>query len=145
MQAQDRRQAIEEILSSQEVHSQAQLAELLLEHGIETTQPMLSRDLRSLKVAKRDGCYQLFSSERVTPLEKLSSLLRNAVFAGPNLVIVQCEPGAASAVARALEAENVRGVLGSVAGDDSIFLAVESKVVGGQVVDRIEALLGEEL
>jgi arginine repressor len=48
-------------------------------------------------------------------------------------------------VARALEAENVRGVLGSVAGDDSIFLAVESKVVGGQVVDRIEALLGEEL
>jgi transcriptional regulator of arginine metabolism len=145
MQAQDRRQAIEEILSSEQVHSQAQLAELLLDRGIETTQPMLSRDLRSLKVAKRDGCYQLFSPERVTPLEKLSSLLRNAVFAGPNLVIVQCEPGAASAVARALEADGPRGLLGTVAGDDSIFVAVESKVAGGQVVDRIEALLGEEL
>lgn len=145
MQAQDRRQAIEEILSSEQVHSQAQLAELLLARGIETTQPMLSRDLRSLKVAKRDGCYQLFSPERVTPLEKLSSLLRNAVFAGPNLVIVQCEPGAASAVARALEADGPRGLLGTVAGDDSIFVAVESKVAGGQVVDRIEALLGEEL
>lgn len=145
MQAQDRRQAIEGILSSKAVHSQAQLAELLLDLGIETTQPMLSRDLRSLKVAKRDGCYQLFSAERITPLEKLSSLLRNAIAAGPNLVVVQCEPGAASAVARALEAESLRGVLGSVAGDDSILVAVENKIAGGQIVDRIEALLGEEL
>lgn len=145
MQAEDRRQAIEEILLDQGVRSQGQLAELLADRGIETTQPMLSRDLRSLKVAKRDGAYQLFSPERVTPLENLASLLRNAQLAGPNMVVVQCEPGAASAVARALEAEGIRGVLGSVAGDDSIFVAVESKVAGGRVVDRTEEILGVEL
>jgi len=145
MQAEDRRHAIEEILMAQDVRSQGQLAELLADRGIETTQPMLSRDLRSLKVAKRDGCYQLFSPERVTPLEHISSLLRNAQLAGPNMVVVQCEPGAASAVARALEAEEVRGVLGTVAGDDSIFVAVDSKVSGGRVVDRVETILGAEL
>jgi transcriptional regulator of arginine metabolism len=145
MQAEDRRQAIEEILLDQDVRSQGQLAELLAGRGIETTQPMLSRDLRSLKVAKRDGCYQLFSPERVTPLENLASLLRNAQLAGANMVVVQCEPGAASAVARALEAEQIRGVLGSVAGDDSIFVAVESKVAGGKVVDRVEGLLEAEV
>jgi transcriptional regulator of arginine metabolism len=145
MQADNRRQAIEEILLGQDVRSQGQLAELLADRGIETTQPMLSRDLRSLKVAKRDGCYQLFNPERVTPLENLASLLRNAQLAGPNLVVVQCEPGAASAVARAMEAEGLRGVLGTVAGDDSIFVAVDSKVAGGRVVDRTEEILGVEL
>ena len=144
MQAEERRQAIEDILMEQDVRSQGQLAELLADRGIETTQPMLSRDLRSLKVAKRDGCYQLFTSERVTPLEKLESLLRNAVLAGPNLCVVQCEPGAASAVARALEAEQIRGVLGTVAGDDSIFVAVESKVAGGDVVDVVGRIIGLE-
>lgn len=144
MQAEDRRQAIEDILMEQDVRSQGQLAELLMSRGIDTTQPMLSRDLRSLKVAKRDGCYQLFTTERVTPLENLASLLRSAILAGPNLCIVQCEPGAASAVARALEAEQIRGVLGSVAGDDSIFVAVESKVAGGDVVDVVERIVGME-
>ncbi len=145
MQAQDRRLAIEEILTSKDVHSQSHLAELLADQGIETTQPMLSRDLRSLRVAKRDGIYQLYSPERVTPLDKLAALLRNAVVAGANLVVVQCEPGAASAVARALEAEDLRGILGTVAGDDSIFVAVESKVAGGRIVDMIESYLGEEV
>ncbi|MFT7486250.1 MAG: transcriptional regulator of arginine metabolism [Candidatus Paceibacteria bacterium] len=145
MQANHRRDTIEEILMDQEVQSQGQLAELLLAKGIETTQPMLSRDLRSLKVAKRDGIYQLFNTERVTPLENLASLLRSALVAGPNLCIVNCEPGAASAVARALEAEELSGILGTVAGDDCIFVAVESKVAGGQVVDLVEHTIGEEL
>lgn len=145
MQADERRALIEEILTEQGVRSQGQLAEILASRGVETTQPMLSRDLRSLKVAKRDGCYQLFSPERVTPLENLGSLLRNAQLSGPNMVVVQCEPGAASAVARALEAEGVRGVLGTIAGDDSIFVAVDSKVSGGQVVDLVEAILGTEV
>ncbi len=145
MQANNRRDIIEEILISGEVQSQGQLAELLLQRGIETTQPMLSRDLRTLKVAKRDGIYQLFNTERVTPLENLASLLRSAQLAGPNLCIVNCEPGAASAVARALEAEGLRGLFGTVAGDDCIFVAVESKVAGGHVVDLVEHTIGEEL
>jgi len=141
MQAHERRAAIEEVLLEQGVQSQAQLAELLALRGIETTQPMLSRDLRSLKVAKRDGTYQLFSPERLTPLADLKSLLRGATAAGPNLCVVHCEAGAASAVARALEAECLSGVLGTVAGDDSIFVAVESAEAGAGVVQRVEGTM----
>jgi transcriptional regulator of arginine metabolism len=141
MQAQARRSAIRKILANQPIHSQGELAELLASQGIETTQPMLSRDLRSLQVAKRDGCYHLLPDERVTPLEALPSLLRGAQTAGPNLVVVSCEPGAASAVARALESESIPGVIGTVAGDDSIFVAVESKVAGTRVMQRVELAL----
>lgn len=141
MHAESRRAAIRKILSSTTIHSQSELSELLASQGIETTQPMLSRDLRSLQVAKRDGAYHLLTEERVTPLEALPSLLRSAQPAGPNLVVVRCEPGAASAVARALEAEAISGIIGTVAGDDSIFVAVESKVAGGHVLDRVELAL----
>ena len=141
MEAQKRRQAIRKILTNQTIRSQNELAEILAAQGIETTQPMLSRDLRSLEVAKQDGRYHLIQEERVTPLEALPSLLRSVQLAGPNLVVVHCEPGAASAVARALEAEELGGVIGTVAGDDSIFVAVDSKVSGGRVQDRVETIL----
>lgn len=141
MDAETRRQAIRKILTSQTIRSQNELAELLAKKGIETTQPMLSRDLRSLEVAKQDGRYHLLQEERITPLEALPSLLRSVQVAGANLVVVRCEPGAASAVARALEAEELSGVIGTVAGDDSIFVAVDSKASGGRVQDRVETVL----
>ena len=68
-----RRRAILEVLAEAVVHSQEELAGLLAARGFDTTQPMLSRDLRNLKVAKRGGVYQLVEDERVTPVEKLAS------------------------------------------------------------------------
>ena len=140
----ERRRTILEVLAETKVHSQDALAVLLAERGFDTTQPMLSRDLRTLRVAKRDGFYQLLGDERVTPLEELSALLRGAQEAGVNLVVVHCEAGAAQAVARALEAEDLEGLIGSVAGDDTIFVAVASGDAGARVRRRIEELLEEE-
>lgn len=136
-----RRRLILELLAEQPVHSQEELARLLGARGFETTQPMLSRDLRSLRVAKRDGVYQLVGNERVTPLAELATLLRGARQAGSNLVVVQCEPGAAQAVARALEAEELEGLVGSVAGDDTIFVAVNSSRSGAKVRRFVHSLL----
>ncbi|MEO2095471.1 MAG: arginine repressor [bacterium] len=141
MPAQARRAAIRKILLSTTIRSQSELAALLEAQGIVTTQPMLSRDLRQLQVAKREGCYHLLTEERVTPLEALPTLLRSARYAGSNLIVVHCEPGAASAVARALEAEEIEGLIGTVAGDDSIFVAVDSKTSGGRVLDRVATTL----
>jgi len=144
MHTQDRRRAIERILTTQEVRSQSELAQILEEEGVTTTQPVLSRDLRSLKVAKRDGAYQFLEAERFTPLEALGSFLRGVQLAGPNMVVVHCEPGAASAVARALEAEALGGVAGTVAGDDTIFVAVEDQTAGMLVAETVEATLEEQ-
>lgn len=136
-----RRQMIREILRSEDVRSQKDLAHSLAERGVQTTQPMLSRDLRSLGVAKRDGVYRWKDPERVTPLETLRALLRGAKSAGPNLVVLFCEPGAASAIARALEAEDLSEVIGAIAGDDTVFVAVSSKSAGQRVRRQISSLL----
>jgi transcriptional regulator of arginine metabolism len=138
--ATDRRAAIEALLRERPVHSQAELLDLLAERGFECSQPALSRDLRALGVAKVAGAYQLVEGERVTPLTTLRSLLREAR-AVQHLVLVRCEPGAASAVARALEAEELPGMLGTLAGDDTVLVAVQSQADGARVTRRVEELL----
>ena len=135
----DRRRTILELLEEHDVASQGQLLELLSGRGFAATQPQLSRDLRALHVAKRDGVYK--PSERVTPLDALAVLLRDARAAGPNLVVVRCEPGAASAIARALEAEEVEGLVGTVAGDDTVFVAVLGEASGGAIRRWIEGMI----
>lgn len=138
---QARRATIRQILAEQAVHSQAELLGELEAAGCHTTQPVLSRDLRALQAAKQGGVYQLLEGERITPLETLRSLLRDVRSAGHNLVVVICEPGAASAVARAIEAEESEGLVGTVAGDDTVFAAVTGENFGENLRERVLALL----
>jgi transcriptional regulator of arginine metabolism len=135
-----RRAAIRQILGERTVASQTELLTLLRTQGLDASQPVLSRDLRALRVAKRSGAYQILEEERVTPLGALASFLRSTSFA-EHFVLVRCEPGAASAVARALEAEKLRGVLGTVAGDDTVLVAVASRPAGARVRQRFHELV----
>jgi transcriptional regulator of arginine metabolism len=134
-----RRELVRTLLAEREVKSQAELLGLLAERGVQATQPALSRDLRALGVAKSGGVYRL--DERVTPLGRLASLLRGARTAGEHLLVVRCEPGAASAVARALEADEPDGLIGTVAGDDTFFVAVERATHAKRIQRRIEDLI----
>ena len=135
-----RRAAIRALLLERSVHSQVELAQLLEERGYAVSQPVLSRDLRSLRVAKAGGVYRVLESDKVTPLESLRSLLR-AVSSPRQMLLVQCEPGAASAVARALEAEEISGVQGTLAGDDTVLVAIASEASLARVRRRIEDLI----
>jgi transcriptional regulator of arginine metabolism len=135
-----RRRAIREILSDRAVGSQAELHALLKARKVGASQPVLSRDLRALRVAKRAGAYQILEEERVTPLGALASFLRSTATA-EHFVLVRCEPGAAHAVARGFEAEKLAGVVGTVAGDDTVLVAVSSPKAGARVRRRFESLL----
>ena len=135
-----RRAALRAILAEGEVKSQAELMLRLEELGIPASQPVVSRDLRKLKAAKRDGTYHVHDDERVTPLTALRSLLRGESSA-PHLALVRCEAGAAHAVARALEAEKIEGVVGTIAGDDTVLVVVTSPTVARRVRRRIADLL----
>jgi transcriptional regulator of arginine metabolism len=134
-----RRRTILEVLEGHEVANQVDLQELLEERGWTANQSQLSRDLRALHVIKQDGVYQ--TTERTTRLGALRALLRGAQAAGPNLVCVYGEPGSASAIARALEAEEVQGIVGTVAGDDTLFVAVDRKSSGAAVLALIQSLV----
>ena len=137
----ERRARVRALLTENAVPSQQELLSLLAADGVESTQPVLSRDLRALGAVKHGGRYVVIETDRVTRLEALRPLLRGADAAGPNLVILSCEPGAASSIARALEEEELDGLLGTVAGDDTIFVAVENDLRGHAVVKRVRDML----
>jgi len=135
-----RRAAIVEILQAAPIRSQEELLAKLEKRGFSASQPVLSRDLRALDVAKQGGVYQIVAAERVTPLEQLATLLRG-VDPVAKFLLVTCEPGAASAVARALESEELDGLVGTIAGDDTVLVAVESESAAKRVRTHIRSLL----
>ncbi len=137
----ERRRGLIDLLGKGEASSQAELIDALAKLGHSTTQPVMSRDLHAVGAVKVGGKYSLADGERCTPLETLSPLLRGASQAGPHMAVIHCEPGAASAIARALEGEKGLNFVGSVAGDDTVFVAVASKVNAGLVIDRILELV----
>ncbi|MCC7014066.1 MAG: hypothetical protein IT454_16030 [Planctomycetes bacterium] len=136
----ERRDAIREILREHDIASQDELIEKLERRGYRTSQPVLSRDLRALNVAKQAGMYRVHEEERVTPLEALRALLRSAKPVS-HFVMLRCEPGAASAVARALEAEALDGLVGTIAGDDTVLVASSSHAASQRVRRRVQDLL----
>ncbi len=136
----ERRDAIRDLLSEHDISSQEELIERLEKRGYHTSQPVLSRDLRALNVAKQAGVYRVHEEERVTPLEALRSLLRGETPVS-HFVLLRCEPGAASAVARALEAEALDGLVGTIAGDDTVLVASSSHAASQRVRRRVQELL----
>ncbi|MDP6368619.1 MAG: arginine repressor [Planctomycetota bacterium] len=136
-----RRAAVRALILDEEVPSQQELQCLLAERGVSATQSALSRDLRVLGAVKREGSYTFLGEELVTPLEKLAVLLRGVALAGDHMVVVTCEPGAASAVARALEAEEPAGLVGTVAGDDTFFAATDGRGTSRALERRLAELL----
>jgi transcriptional regulator of arginine metabolism len=140
--SEERRAAIRRLVLEGSIKSQAELRARLKAAGHRASQPVLSRDLRLLRVAKEAGVYRVREPERVTPLSALRSLLRSTGSAS-ELLLLRCEPGAASAVARALEAEEIEGVVGTVAGDDTVLVALESKAAAQRVKKRVAQLVSD--
>ena len=140
--SEERRAAIRRLVLENSIASQAELRHKLKVAGFTASQPVLSRDLRLLRVAKEAGIYQLREPERVTPLSALKSLLRSTE-AAREFLLLRCEPGAASAVARALEAEELDGVVGTVAGDDTVLVALTSRAALLRVKKRLGVLVSD--
>jgi transcriptional regulator of arginine metabolism len=142
-----RQQAIIELVSKKKIPSQAALAEELLKSGFEVTQATLSRDIAELNLAKMKGGYarpQDASSgglpaapDPVGTLKRLVTKIDSAF----NQVIVRTSPGGASAVALALDDRNYEGVLGTIAGDDTILIVTRSAEAAEVMVARLARTL----
>jgi transcriptional regulator of arginine metabolism len=113
------------------VTSQEQLQRLLADDGLRATQATISRDLRELGVAKGPDGYVIPSDEQRSPtggasLERaLAAFLVSAKAAGV-LVVLKTGPGHAQVIALELDRHTPDGILGTIAGDDTIFVAAES-------------------
>ncbi len=122
-----RRAAVARIIAARRISTQEELLEALRRAGVRATQATLSRDLARLgarRVSRPNGgaVYELDEEVRGDGIEALRGLVGD-VRANGSLVIVRTPPGSAPAVARAIDLAHLPEVLGTIAGDDTIFVA----------------------
>ena len=104
--------------------------------GFDVTQSSISRDFRQLGVSKIGGYYRVTQSrlDRI----RLSHFIQSISTAGPNMLVVKTESGGASPVAEAVDHAILNGIVGTVAGDNTIFIATEN----ADVHEPIKKFLG---
>ena len=149
-----RQQAIARLIQQHSVTNQPQLVELLADEGIAATQATVSRDLDDLgavKVRVPGGAtvYAVpeFAPERVAPLDQLRRVMGEwvaEVTHSANLVIVRTPPGCAHVVASALDRSGLDGLLGTVAGGDTMLCVATEAVGGTQLAADLRELAGIE-
>lgn len=139
----DRRIAILRILRGSPVRKQGDLVELLRRAGHAVTQSSISRDLRELGVLKAGGRYLPPSEESSRTLGDFGTLrafVRDIATAGPSLTVVRTTIGAAQSVAIAIDKAAWSEVVGTISGDDTIFIATDSSAAQKALVARLREL-----
>jgi transcriptional regulator of arginine metabolism len=144
-----RHEAIVSIVREQTVHSQDELLAILLKRGFKVTQPTLSRDIRELGLAKTPAGYVIPGDlATVTPIvsvKRVDQLLRDSVIfaeAAGNLVVLKTPAAAAQPVARALDATPPEDALGTVGGDDTIFVAFRHAASANTFAQHAQQIAG---
>lgn len=135
----DRQSAIRDIVRNEDVRTQRSLVEKLREHGYECTQATVSRDITDIGLQKLpDGTYILSEDLR---LQRLVQDLVVKVSRANNLVVIHATSGAAQGVAAALDVAELPGVLGSVAGDDTILVITADEQCGIEFENLIVSII----
>jgi transcriptional regulator of arginine metabolism len=139
----DRRNAILRILRGGVVRRQSDLAQLLKRDGFEVTQSSVSRDLRELGVLKASGRY-LAPADEISrangDFRALSQFVRTVRPAGTSITVIRTMIGAAASVAVALDKAEWPEVVGTISGDDTIFLATADARAQQRLIERLTVL-----
>jgi transcriptional regulator of arginine metabolism len=142
-----RQRAIRDLVDQRPVRTQQELAAALRERGFRTTQATVSRDVAELGLVKatRDGAQVYALPPRLVEAEvsgedRLRRLLRDLpaeIREAGLLLIVQTLPGSAHAIAAALDRARWPEVVGSIAGDDTVFIALSDRAALRRVKQRL--------
>jgi len=125
-----RHELILEIISEQSVGTQELLIELLAEHGIKATQATLSRDIQQLNLVKQRDENGEFRYALPAAAAEEKSLFEEAVVSvdyAMNTIVLKCRAGMAQGTCAAIDSVNHQGVVGTIAGDDTIFILVRTE------------------
>lgn len=141
-----RRTQILELLRTETVATQSDLRRKLERRGIRVTQATVSRDIEELGIIKTREGYRVpnAAATAAPPQPTLAVILKEflrEVRLAANMVIIKTHPGNAHSVAVALDAENWMEVMGTVAGDDTVFIATAGGREASRLQKKIMALL----
>ena len=147
-----RQHRIAKLLESHTVSSQTQLVELLAAEEIVATQATVSRDLEDLgavkvRVAGGEVAYAIpeLPAEQHAPEDHLRRVLGDWVVEvnhSQNLIVLRTPPGSAHVVGSALDRSSLAGLIGTVAGDDTLLCVAAEDVGGDQLADTLRGLAG---
>ena len=153
-----RQEQIIEIIQNHEVETQEDLAGYLTEAGYAVTQATVSRDIRELSLEKVPGQkvrqkYAMRSTILVAaeikhpaaqPANRYAALLQDGIVSmeqAGNLLVIKTAVGMAMAVAAALDAMEIEGIIGCIAGDDTIMCAVKTEKMVQNVIENLQNLI----
>lgn len=145
-----RQAMILELISQQDIETQNQMMEALKERGIKSTQATLSRDIKELRLVKElspSGSYRyvVVNRDELSDFDiRLRKIFRECVISydyAQNLVVLHTMPGLANAAASALDHMSVPELVGTLAGDDTVFLAMKTNEAASLFYLEIEAML----
>lgn len=144
-----RQMKILELIQNYEIETQEELADYLKKSGIEVTQATVSRDIRELRLVKvmsSSGKYKYAamgqSQEGTT--DRLIKIFKNSIISidvAGHILVMKTLPGAAQVSASAIDALNIDGVIGTIAGDDTIFVAINNSEKLRDILDKFKKLL----
>ena len=143
----DRRQRhlkILELIATHRIGTQEELAETLAREGWEVTQSSVSRDIHALGLVKADGAYQRRTAGPVSPdpdEQRIVEGVLTAEPAGEAILVLHTPPGEANRVGAALDRLAWGDVLGTIAGDDTIFIAVRNGRAQRRVLSQLRGVL----
>ncbi len=123
------------MIGSEPISRQDILASKLGKAGYSVTQASVSRDLEELGIRKVDGIYA-----RIRPAGSAGLELRGVHAAGDVLIVLKCDPGMASAMTVRIDAADLPEIIGTIAGDDTIFVAVSDAASQELAIEKITAL-----
>ncbi|MDA0371522.1 MAG: arginine repressor [Actinomycetota bacterium] len=147
-----RQQLISRLIGQHAISNQPQLVELLAAEGLVATQATVSRDLDDLGAVKvrvpgGESVYAIpeFAPARIAPEDQLRRVLGEWVAEvrhSGSMVVVRTPPGCAHVVASALDRSALEGLLGTVAGDDTIFCVADETLGGENLAETLRDLAG---
>ena len=146
----ERQATMLQLVKAHRIPNQERFRELLSADGFDVTQATLSRDIRELRLIKVAGAegtayYRMPEEwENKPPLQTLLPIMYLSAEGAGNLLVVRTVPGSAAAVAIAIDWEEWPEVVGTIAGDDTIFIAVRSDTEMQVLIDRLSELAGVE-
>lgn len=144
-----RQSVIMDIINEQDIETQNQLIEALAEKGIRSTQATLSRDIREMHLVKElgpKGNYRYVAAPKPDNSDldmRLKKIFKESVISydvAQNLLIIKTLPGLAPAACSALDGMEIEGLVGTLAGDDTAFLAMRDNSLAASFYKEIAQL-----
>lgn len=148
----NRRELIRKIILEQPIENQHQLRQALATYGVSCTQPTLSREIKAMRIVKRsdpDGRYRymLSPSSDENVRQRLKTILHESVVSvdrAQNLIVIKTLPELASAACAVFDGMQIDHLVGTIAGDNTAFLAMRDNDSAEELYQDIEKIIYED-